>query len=131
MTKVFCRLMTLTTICTFLPFIALAAANQPEKGFRSFTSGITCEQAVKSLDKKEGLSDFALLVSAFITGTNYVKNRDSHADLKGMMMLTEKYCRDNPKQAVTTALIVLDKAIDQRIAQQKQGGSAKPAAKPQ
>jgi hypothetical protein len=131
MTKVFYRLMTLTTICMFLSSIALAAEAPPEKGFRSFTSGITCEQAVKSLDKKEGLSDFALLVSAFITGTNYVKGRDSQADLKGMMMLTEKYCRDNPKKPVTTALIVLDKAIDQRIAQQKLGGATKPAAKPQ
>jgi hypothetical protein len=85
---------------------------------------------VKSLDKKEGMSDFALLVSAFITGTNYVKGRDSHADLKGMMMLTEKYCRDNPKQAVTTALIVLDKAIDQQLALEKKSGAAKPAAPP-
>lgn len=131
MTTTALRLLTLATLCLFVPFSAFAAEVSPEKGFRSFTSGISCEQAAKSLEQKEGLSDFALLVSAFITGSNYVKGRDSQADLKSMMMLTEKYCRDNPKQPVTTALIVLDKAIDQRIAQEKKDGAAVlPAAKP-
>ena len=123
MTTMNFRLLTPAILCMLAPFIAFAAETPSEKSFRSFTSSISCEQAVKSLGKKEGLSDFALLVSAFVTGTNYAKGRDSHADLKGMMMLTEKYCRDNPKQPVTTALVVLDKALDQQLAKQ-----AKPAA---
>ncbi|MCM2264495.1 MAG: hypothetical protein NDI73_04790 [Desulfuromonadales bacterium] len=124
-----CRLL-LIPLLIILPCSGQAAEPVKSQGFRAFTSEISCEAAVKSLDKKEGLSDFALLVSAFITGTNYVKRRDSKADLKSMMMLTEKYCRDNPNQPVTTALIVLDKAIDQRITQEKKTGTAKPAALP-
>lgn len=118
----------LISLLISLPFSAQAAGADKGQGFRAFTSEISCETAVKSLDQKEGLSDFALLVSAFITGTNYVKGRDSKADLKSMMMLTEKYCRDNPQQPVTTALIVLDKVIDQRIAQEKKGVTVKPPA---
>ena len=130
------RLLALTTLCLSLPLTTLAADPAPAKAeFRSFTSGVSCEQAIKSLDKKEGLSDFALLVSAFVTGTNYVKGRDSHADLKGMMVLTEKYCRDNPNQPVTSALIVLDKMLDRQLAQEKKADATKsaaptPAAKP-
>lgn len=120
-----------TAVIVALPLSSLAAESASKQpSFRAFTSEISCEAAVKSLEKKEGLSDFALLVSAFITGTNYVKGRDSKADLKSMMVLTEKYCRDNPKQPVTTALIVLDKVIDQRLAQEKKAGAAKPAAAP-
>jgi hypothetical protein len=115
------------TLCLFLPLTALAADPAPTKpAFRAFTSSISCEQAVGNLDKKAAQSNFALMVSAFITGTNYVKNRDSKVDLKSMMALTEQYCRQNPKQPVTNALIVLDKSIDNRIAMEKKGATAKP-----
>lgn len=125
--------------CLFalLPSISLAAeptkltkpavkANGPQ--FRAFTSSISCETAVKSLEKKEGASDFALLVSAFVTGVNYAKSRNSPADLKGMMMVTEKFCRDNPKEPVTTALMVLDKVLDQKMSQDR-AATAAPAKK--
>ena len=137
MTKTVLRLLGLTTLCLFLPLAALAADPAPAKpGFRAFTSSISCEQAVGNLDKKESQGSFALLVSAFITGTNYAKNRDSKVDLKSMLALTEQYCRQNPKQPVTNALIVLDKSIDNRIAMEQKGtppkaapATTKPAAK--
>ena len=89
--------------------------------FRSFISGIACADAIKSLEKKEGVNSVVLLVSSFISGTNYVKGRDSQIDLKAMLMITEKYCRDNPEEPVTNALIVLDKVIDQKLRQEKTG----------
>jgi hypothetical protein len=123
----------LCCLLVLLPAAVLAAEPAKTNGkpngsqFRSFTSGISCEAAVKSLEKKEGVSDFALLVSAFVTGTNYVKGRNSQADLKGMMMVTEKYCRDNPKEPITTALMVLDKVLDQKPAREN-GAPAQSAA---
>ena len=89
----------LVLLLLFLPTVTLAAEQtQGKPGFRAFTSSISCEQVVGNLDKKQAQSDFALLVSAFITGTNYAKNRDSKVDLKSMLALTEQYCRQNPKQ---------------------------------
>jgi len=121
----------LTLLLLFFPLTLMAAEQTPpEKNFRAYTSSITCEQAVANLDKKPAQSNFALMISAFITGTNYIKGRDSQIDLKGMMMITEQYCRNNPKQPVTNALVALDKAIDQRLIVQKKEEAAKPAAPP-
>lgn len=124
------RLLLILTL-TLLPLTLMAAEQTPPaKNFRAYTSNITCEQAVANLDKKPAQNNFALMISAFITGANYVKGRDSQVDLKGMMMITEQYCRNNPTQPVTNALVALDKAIDQRLSVQNKDGAAKAAAPP-
>ena len=82
--------------------------------FRSFINGITCGQIVDGLDKEKTRNAYVLMVGSFITGTNYVRNRDSRIDLQGMLQLTEQFCRQNPDHPVLTAMVFLDKAIDKR-----------------
>lgn len=55
------------------------------------------------------------MIGSFITGANYAKGRDSQIDLKGMLLITEQFCLQNPQLPVTAALTTLDKAIDRRL----------------
>ncbi len=105
-------------VVVFLLFVVMSvpAYASEEMSFRAFTNGIACKHVVASLDKSEGAKTLAIMVSSFITGSNYAKNRESSIDLKSMLMLTEQYCRQNPDWALTTALIALDQSIDKRMA---------------
>jgi len=106
----------------FLALLATQVFADEKKTFRAFTNNVSCEQVVASLEQPEGVSDFALIISSFVTGSNYAKSRDSTMDLKSMMVLTEQYCRQNPEWPATTVLVSLDKVIDRRIELEKQEG---------
>lgn len=99
--------------------LASPAVAAEKTTFRAFTNNVTCAQMVSRLEQPEGVSAFALMVSAFITGANFAKGRDSSMDLKSMLTLTELYCRQNPEWSATTALVALDKVIDRRIELEK------------
>lgn len=94
--------------------VAEAWAVEPSQQFRSFISGTSCEQLVNSLNNKDSQKEIVIMVGSFVSGVNYVKSRDSMIDLRGMLMLAEQYCRQNPQQPAINALIYLDKAIDNR-----------------
>lgn len=98
----------------FLAVAASAGEDIPRSQFRSFLNGASCEQVINNLSLREGQKDFALMIGSFTTGVNYAKSRDSKIDLKGMMLLAEQFCRQNPKQPAMNALIFLDRAIDNR-----------------
>ena len=104
----------LAFLVSFLYVPALAEETEGNTQFRSFINGITCGQIVEGLDKEESRNAYVLMIGSFITGTNYAKNRDSKTDLKGMLLLTEQFCRQNPERPILTAMIFLDNAIDRR-----------------
>ena len=80
----------------------------------SNNNSFSCGQIVEGLDKEETRKAYVLMVGSFISGSNYAKNRDSEIDLKGILQLTEQFCRQNPEVPVLTSMIFLDKAIDKR-----------------
>ena len=94
-----------TTVC--------AESTKPK--FRSFMNGISCGEIVRDLNQQGPDQKFAILIGSFISGSNYSKSRDSKMDIQGMLLITEQFCRQNPKLPATTALVFLDKAIDKRI----------------
>jgi hypothetical protein len=106
----------LTILMIGFLFTASAYAEDNNRQFRAFITGIPCGEVVKSLHQQEGSDKFALMIGSFISGSNYVKNRDSKMDLKGMLLITEQFCRQNPDLPATTALVFLDKSIDKRVA---------------
>lgn len=108
------RLSILLTLLLSLFFVTPAWSAE-KQSFRSYTNQLTCKQLVDNLETPRGVNDLALLVSAFVTGSNYAKSRDSQLDLKSMMILTERYCRQNPDWSATTVFIVLDQAIEKRF----------------
>jgi hypothetical protein len=109
-----------TLLFALSPVRLSAAGTRPQDTtFRSFINGITCGQIVNGLDRKETRKAYALMIGSFITGSNYAKNRDSKTDLKGMLLLTEQFCRQNQDQPILTAMIFLDKAIDKRISHEQ------------
>ncbi len=91
-----------------------AGENNKNTQFRSFINGISCGQIIEDLDREETRKAYELMVGSFITGSNYAKNRDSKTDLNGMLLITEQFCRQNPKQHFLSAVISLDKSIDNR-----------------
>lgn len=52
------------------------------------------------------------MVGAFISGSNYAKNRDSRIKLANMIAGSEHFCRQYPDKSIIDALINLDRAID-------------------
>lgn len=106
-------LLTLTSI--LLAVSALAAEDGGEQTYRSFLSQTSCAQMVSGLQDKSAQKEFSVMVGAFITGTNYAKGRDSQIDVKGMLLITEQFCRQNPQRPVSAALITLDRAIDRQL----------------
>ena len=111
-------LVTLTIIGLFA--LPVFAENTTTPKFRSYINGITCGQIVEGLDDENTRKAYVLMVGSFISGSNYATNRDSKTDLKGMLLLTEQFCRQNPERPVLTAMIFLDKAIDKRNTVEKQ-----------
>ena len=101
-------------IITFSLSTSNAYAENNDGQFRSFLNGTSCAQLVNSLGNKEHKKQAAVMIAAFISGTNYAKERDSKIDLRGMALITEQFCRQNPKKPVTAALVYLDRAIDRR-----------------
>lgn len=71
-------------------------------------------QFVNSLNNKDFQKEIVIMVGSFISGVNYAKKRDSMIDLRGMLMMAEQYCVQNPQQPAINALIYLDQAIDNR-----------------
>ena len=102
-------------LLTFSTIACAEEAASAKPSFRSFINGISCGEIVKGLDQEETRKAYVLMVGSFITGANYAKNRDSKTDLRGMLQLTEQFCRQNPEHPVLTAMIFVDKAIDKRI----------------
>ncbi|MCK4509820.1 MAG: hypothetical protein KAU27_14825 [Desulfuromonadales bacterium] len=82
---------------------------------RSFINASTCGQVVAGLDKQENRRQLALMVGSFVSGTNYARNRNSMMPLKNMLIVTEKFCRKNPKKSIMVSLINLDRVIDKQI----------------
>ena len=111
--------------------ISNPAATLPQSNpqpFRSFTDAATCELINKNVANKENMNGIKLLIGAFITGTNYVKARDSQLDLESMLEMTEVFCRQHPQQTFTDALVDLDRSIDLNLAKRSAGAAAaKPA----
>lgn len=87
-----------------------------ESDFRDFTSGISCQNITAGLKTPAGRKDASLIVRSFITGANYVKNRDSGLNLKNMMVFLEKFCLNNPDKSLTVAMVSLDTVIDRGLA---------------
>lgn len=109
------RFILISTLIWALTIVSsYATETSNEQQFRSFLSGTSCGQMAAGLQNKQTQKEFVVMVGAFISGSNYAKGRDSRIDLKGMLLITEQFCRQNPKQTVTTALVSLDKAIDRR-----------------
>jgi len=79
---------------------------------RSYISSTSCKQVITDIDKPGSHQRLALLVGAFISGSNYAKNRDSHLKLVNMAAGTEQFCRQHPDKSIIDALINLDRAID-------------------
>jgi len=107
------------TIIAILLLILLSspAFAEDKIEFRTFTNSLTCKELTTKLENPEGVSDFVLMVSSFVTGSNYAKNRVSPYDLKTMVEITEQYCRKNPEWTATAVLIALDKTIDRQISE--------------
>lgn len=103
--------LTLLLVVVFA-FQAIAAE---ENTFRAFTNEISCGQIIENLKKPEGHRDFVLLVSGFVTGTNYAKGRNSSLNMQSMLAVTEKSCRENPQWSLTAALILLDEIIKSQL----------------
>ncbi|MCK4509819.1 MAG: hypothetical protein KAU27_14820 [Desulfuromonadales bacterium] len=97
--------LTATTVC--------AESTKPQ--FRSFMNGISCGEVITDLNQQATSQKFAILIGSFISGSNYSKHRDSKMDLKGMLLITEQFCRQNPEHPATAALVFLDQTIDKRI----------------
>ncbi len=94
----------------------LAAEKSREKiQSRSFINASSCGQIVAGLEKQENRRKLALMVGSFVSGTNYAKNRNSMMPLKNMLIVTEKYCRKNPKKSIMASMINLDHVIDKQI----------------
>ncbi len=114
------------------PSAAKPSASPPAaKPYRTYLSALTCENMIKSLESKEGQERLILVVGTFITGSNYAKGRDVNIDLKTLTIMTENYCRENPKHGLDKALVVVDRSLDRaQVQQQALPWTAVPASAP-
>ena len=109
------------------PHVATPSVAKP---YRTYINTVTCENMVKSLEAKEGQERLLLAVAAFMTGSNYAKGRDVNIDLKTLAIMTENYCRQNPKHGLGDALSTVDKALDRAQGQQQVAPAPVPAPAP-
>lgn len=84
--------------------------------FRSYIKQISCADILKNIENPDFRQGLVLTVSAFVSGSNLAKKRVSRLDIKGMMLLTEQYCRQNPQAPLLHALVSLDRRIDRTLA---------------
>lgn len=120
------RLHTILVICS-LPALLLSgclaaapkapspAATAEQRGAGQFMSyvNIPCDKVTASLQNKESRNNVLLVISGFMSGTNYLKGRNVNVEINSMAKGVETYCQNNPKESLANALVELDRAIDQ------------------
>jgi cell division septation protein DedD len=120
-----------------LPTVDLDQTRQPETSmeqnlqpaFTAYTDGISCKQVGQLMVLDKGRGNLGLMVGAFITGVNFKEQRNSSATIGQMLASINWYCRDNPKDTVTKAMVALahdmDKGLSNKSTVQKQKKAAK------
>lgn len=83
--------------------------------FTAYTDGNSCQQVGKLMMIDKGRNSLGLLVGAFMTGVNYQKERSTNVTAEQLLDLLSGYCKNNPKDTVTKAMIALDIEIDKGL----------------
>lgn len=108
--KIFASLFLAVFVLVSVAFAAETSEETPR--FRSYVKQVKCGAIIKDIESQNTKQGMALIVSSFISGSNYAKQRVSRIDFKGMMLLTEQFCRQNPEAPILQALVSLDRKID-------------------
>ena len=101
----------------FAGFTAFAAEETDEQArFRSYVKQVKCGEILQDIQDPGVRQGVVLIIGSFVSGSNYAKQRISGVDLKGMLLLTEQFCRQNPEASLLQALVTLDLRIDRAAA---------------